>query len=878
MIDRVEPAAMNTRPVVHLRPALHRLLGPLTVAWLLLVPVLAMRVAGPPPETLQTVLRVHPERWESLFFALLCVAVAVAVVVIAGLLNPAWWRRTMASLMLVPVPIFLLTSGNLVAGLTVAAIVAPCLWAGRQLTSRSLGIRDACDAWSIGSGLGLIALAVFGTVLLVAGTLHAPVIWSFILLLTLILVWSSRQQLRDDVASFTNWLQQPSWQRLEARVASGLILGTYWLALIGALAPEFMSDAVRQRLPAAALFAREGRFVVNPDNYVTTSPRLGEVLYAIMLACGPLEAAKLLNFVVGLLCALAVWNLGRHLGGGKVALLALLAFATLPLSLFLAQVAYVDLFATLFALTAALILIAVDRVEVRTVLAVALCLVAGFEVKNSFVFAGLGLAVALGLIMVDRISPKIAGFLATAALVGLAVGALWTTETYLALGEVPLLSPVVAALSSAHSILDRYVVDLGYRTTRSLSDLVRIPLDLVTSTGRYGEYAAGFVGYLLVPLAPLVLFVRPGHRARLLLIGIGAALLSWFALIQYVRYALPMLAILAAFGAAAYVTIREQSSSSLRPVMSALPLLLAAIGLIGYLNTALLSPGIVPFRVVLGQESKTDYLTDHVTAYSALRLLDAEPGATRAATDGEYAQIYSAVPLSDLGATARNYPELNTEAGLLGFLKDGGVSHIIVDRDVLKPGWDGILAFDEAFLRRNAILVGGSHNAYLYRLVPASDRGHEQVWAEGQELLPNPGFEEWAESAPRGWVAKGKVKRVTSGRGFQTPETAVRVEPRSVLATTVEVTPGAEYLFSQASKGVGAEGTMRMEISWFSEDKSDIGTVAEVVPTSESNYHRFSMLATAPANARWATVKLQPASSQALIDDVSLRAFAAPAQ
>jgi hypothetical protein len=258
-------------------------------------------------------------------------------------------------------------------------------------------------------------------------------------------------------------------------------------------------------------------------------------------------------------------------------------------------------------------------------------------------------------------------------------------------------------------------------------------------------------------------------------------------------------------------------------------------------------------------------------------LLDAEPGATRAATDGEYAQIYTSVQLSDLGPSLRNYPDWNTEASLLDFLDRDGFSHIVVDRDVHRPGWDSILAFDEAFLRRNAILVGGDHNAYVYRLVPASERGHEQVWTRGPELVPNAGFEEGTGGAPRGWTAKGKVKRITD-RGYQTPANAVRVEPQGVLATTVEVTPGTQYLLSQASKGVGAEGTLRMEIIWFSADKSRLGSDVEDVPTSESNYHRFSMLASAPPNAHWATVALQPASSQALIDDVSLRAFAAQAQ
>jgi hypothetical protein len=850
----------------------------LTVAWLVLVPVLAMRVPGPPLETLQTVLRVHPERWESLVFALLCVGLAVALVVIAGWLRPAWWRRTVVGLMLVPVPILLITSGNLVAGLTVAAIGAPCLWGGRQITSRLLAIHDACDAWVIGSGLGLLALSVVGTVLLATGTFRAPVIWSFIIFLTVALVWSSRMQLRDDITTFANWLKQPSWQRIESLVAVGLILGACWLALIGALAPEFMSDAVRQRLPAAALFAREGRFAVDPDLYLSPNPRLGEVFYAIMLACGPLEAAKILNLVVGVICALAVWNLGRHLGGGGVALLALLAFATLPLSVFLAQIAYVDLFVTLFGLTAATIIVAVDQLNAGTVVAVMACLIAGLTVKDSFVYVAVGLGVTLFLLVLNRVSPKVSDFAVIVTVVGLIAGTFWVTATYVALQTVPGLTPLIAALANFHALYESHVPDMGLRTHHSLSELLRIPLDLVASTSRYGEYSAGFVGYLLVPMAPFIFFQRPSRRCQILLIGVAAALIAWFAFTPYVRYALPMLALLAAFGAAAYISIAQQSGPTTRLVMSILPPALAALGVVGYLNTVLLSPGVVPFRVVLGQESKTAYLTDHVGGYTALQLLDSEPNATGVATSNELGRIYTSARLSDVLYIVALRDGINDEASVLQFLDGSGYSHILIDRDAFRPGWDQIVAFDETFLRRNAVLVGGDQNAYLYRLVPANERGHDQIWAQGKELLPNGGFEEADGNSPRGWEATGKIRRVASGRGYETTTAAVRLEPGTILSTTVRVMAGDRYLLSQASKAVGAEGEIRMEISWLGEGKVPLKRYAETLPTSLTGYHRFSTLATAPPDARWATVKLQPDVSAAWVDDVSLRSVEADPQ
>ncbi len=354
-----------------------------------------------------------------------------------------------------------------------------------------------------------------------------------------------------------------------------------------------------------------------------------------------------------------------------------------------------------------------------------------------------------------------------------------------------------------------------------------------------------------------------------LLLGALASLLVWFAIAQYVRYALPIIAILCALGATAYALLWRRSGATSKPGFSALPLVLAAAGLIAYLNTVLVYPGLVPYRVVLGQQTKADYLADRIAPYSALQLLNQEPNATGAWTAGGYARLYSQVRLGE-GVLVPPAGTTNT-ADLFAALDWNGYSHIIIDRNSLYPGWDASIYLDEEELRRNTILVGGDHNAYLYRIVPPDQRGHDQSWARGRELLPNTGFEEIDDGVPRDWNFKGSSIKDATEAGYQTPGNAVLLRDGSSLRTAVRVVPGAQYLLSHATKSTGEYGLARLQINWYTESGEPDGVSIDVVPTSPLGYHRFSLLATAPPDARLATVILQTHFGQALFDDISLK-------
>lgn len=857
----------------------HRAPPPVGTIWLLIVTGLALTASRAQVVQLFALIERYPdrgpERARSFVFVLATVGLATALTALVGLLRPAWWRRAILALVLFPVPPLLITSRNVVAAGAAVALLCPALWLGREVAARLLRPIGTLEAWAIGGTFGVAGLIALGFALGHLALLHPQVVWPVLLVGGASLLTTARRRLRDDLAGFLSWMARPAALRPGRALLTGLLVGYCWLNLIGALAPEIMSDAVVTRSPAAALFARTGRFAVDPDLGSTVSPGAGEILNAVVLTAGPLQSAKIVTLLVGALCAAGVWSLGRRLGGRRAGEVALVAFYTLPLTAWLSQTAHVDLLATLFAVTATALLVLHERLDRRAVVAAAVCIGLGLGVKLSFIAAAAGLVAALVLAVLRRgrvtISAALAALAAALLLLGLLLGVFWTTRGSARLGAMPSVALATEFVAQARSERSGAFAEFGsYGAGRSLIALARSPLDVTVRTNQYSGYRDGFAGYLLLALAPLVLVRRPNWRVGVTLVAAVIGYILWFFVAQILRFALPIFALLCAVGGWAYVAVGRSDSKAARTLMGLLVVVLAGLGPIGYLNSILAQPGHFPYRVVLGGQSKTDYLTYNLSGYGAVSLLDAEPGATRVLATNDYARLYTRVRTTSV-VYARG---LEDEASLLGYLDREGFSHIIVARDLLgalTPDWDQLLAIDEEFLRRNTILVGGDRNAYLYRLVPPEQRGQDQSWARGRELLANGGFEEARGALPLGWTAAGQPTYDASGAESRAGRGAIRSTPEASYFATTAVAPNERYLLSHATRSAGEAGQARLQINWLDRAGSLVGVSIDVVPVSPRGYHRYSMLATAPPTASTAVIYAQAQGGTVWFDDISLR-------
>jgi hypothetical protein len=861
----------------------HQLTPLVAALWLLAIAALALATSRSYLTQLAALCRLYPQRVSSLVFVLATVAVATLLATGVGLLRPAWWRRAALALALLPAPVLLVTSHNIAAGCAAVALLYPALWLGREFAARLLRLGDPLEAWIIGGAFGVGLLVALGVVLGSLGALRPQFIWPLLLVGLLALLKMARHRLRRDFAGFARWLTRPVVRRPQHFALAGMLLGYLWLNLIGALAPEMYADAVVSRIPASALFARTARFTVDPDLPPSVKPGAGEVLYAVALTVGPLQTAKIVDMLVMVLCAASVWALGRRLGGRRAGDIAAVTFYTLPLTTLLSHTAYLDPFATLFGVTAALLLVLPGRLAWRVAAAVA-CIGVGLQVKASFGSVAVGLTAALVLLVWRRGSHRATP--TRAALTALLL--LFTAATVLGgvalLAAAPGIPPdsaitrAIPGLSLGLKFLTRgrtgIIPDRALGTGQSLAALARSPLDLTLHTHQYGnseiEYQDGFMGYLLLALVPLVVVTRPNRRLAIVLVAAVIAYVVWFSVAQYLRYALPIFALLSAAGGSAYVAASRRSTPLLQRAMGSVLLLLVGLGLLGYLNTTLVYPGNFPYRVVLGSQSKDAYLADNVLGYAAMRLLDAQPAATRALVTHDYARLYTRVRLTSVyhGATS----EYRTAGELLQYLDREHFSHIVVDRGRLPPTWEAFLSLNEEFLRRNTMLVGGGRNAYVYRILPAEQRGGDQPWAQGKELLPNGDFEQVQGTGPSLWRGFGRPKFDTSSRESRNGRGAVRTTPDDGYTTDVKVEPTVQYLLSHATRSTNGYGSARLRISWLDATGQPLGAAEEVVPVSPRGYYLHSLLATAPPGTTTARIYAWPLQGEVWFDDVSLRA------
>lgn len=857
------------------------IIGHLAITWLALAGVLALAgaiVAIAPPKSLTPDVG-QVDLWFNSGVLGLLVAISVAI----GLIRPAWWRQTMAALVVLPVPVLLSTSHNLLAGGALLALLAPMVWLGHELAVALLHEADASNAWPIGGVFGFGIIACLGFTLGELGLLRPQVIWPILLIIMVVLALTARHRLLVDLSALCAWLRRPIARDPLPLLLAGAGIAVYWINLIGALAPEITSDPVRQRLATAARFAAAGQLTANnPALAVAKAPAAGEIAYATALAIGPLQSAKLFHFIIGIGCAAAVFALGRRFGGAQAGALAGFAFYTMPLVSSLSQSAYLDLIPTLCGVTAALIILSRERPDWRGALAAGICLGIGVAVKIQFGYVAVGIAVILSIASMRR-----GGVLTTARLVAILsltaviVAGPFLARSYLLTDNIPGLAIGTQSLArttgqapASLGILNVF----GYG--RSLGDLVRAPFDLMVrsdaftgdTTRRYWGPFGGHLGFLLFGLAPLLLLTRLRSRRLVLALLAGAvtAFLLWFYTAQYLRYGLPIFALLCPVAGIAYTATHARIHDNAgRTISNGLLLFLAAATVVVGVSV----PN-VEWHYTLGLENTTSYLTKYLACcggYTALRLLDAEPGATRALAIPEQAQLYTRVPLSSPGDGTPAPALTGADMQVLAWLDAGGYSHIIVDRRLLallRPDWDQATAIDEDFLRRNAVLVGGDHNAYLYRLLPPDQRGGQHLWAQGNELLSNGGF----ESALTGWTATGHPQYDNSGRMSRDGSGAVLLTPQDTLVTSANVVPNKQYLLAHTTWSVGGSGGARLHLEWHDGAGHLIGSADETVPVSQRGYHTFSMLATAPAGAATVTVRLEVAQGNIWFDDVSLRA------
>tara|TARA_R110001592_G_scaffold164148_6_gene398183 strand:- start:496 stop:2283 length:1788 start_codon:yes stop_codon:yes gene_type:complete len=471
---------------------------------------------------------------------------------------------------------------------------------------RSLTVVDAAEAAAVRLLVGLIPL---GWLAIAVGSFSLSAVqWVAFLISIVSVLVMLRRRTSPGRAPTPSDVPRSLLEKfsLTALVGAGL------LTLVGALAPVTSWDACVAHLALPADYARVGHIFLHPGNVYSGYPHFMHALFAAAFYNdhgGSELPVSLLNWTFGLLACLAVYSLGRRIGTRQTGVVAAALLATAPVYMDQAGGVGIDLPFVAYS-TGALAAFVAWRDTRQTPWLVVAAVFAGSAcgIRHTGYLTALLLLVAVVIHGPSghrtRCTLVFAGAAFLAALP-------WFGRTWWVTGNplFPFLldyfpaSPIdhiAISTPGAHESIDR---------ARGLSALafIRFPWDIIMRPQDYDGWNKSPGGMILILGVPGL--ILGGVRAWWLGAYSAAGGVVFFFFQRLARYLLPFFTPMMVVAALA----AERMPRGKRAVAALL------IGSFGY--GLLLHAAAVHFKVnvVLGRQSKSDYLTARVERYGAFQ-------------------------------------------------------------------------------------------------------------------------------------------------------------------------------------------------------------------------------------------------------------------
>lgn len=505
----------------------------------------------------------------------------------------------------------------------------------------------------------------------------------------------------DAVASLIDWLKQkrlPSWR---TAVWAIIFMCLALAVLIPAMAPPSGDDwdSLAYHLAIPKLYLEHHGFYYIDFASHSNFPFLVEMLYTPALSLHSLAGAKMVHYLYGVLLVLAVVMLVRKHFTPRAAPLGALAIAGMPIVLWEATTAYIDLATALYTVLAVhLLLDYLDNSDRRALVGCGIA--AGFAASTKM--TGLALIPLLAIwLLADgfaysrRIEWK-RGLLYVG--IALLVCSPWYLKTLVYTGNpvYPFFYSIFGGRDWTPELARNYAASQAeFGMGGGVANFLLLPWNLTFHWTEFCDRGQPWliIGPMLLVAVPLLLLARwrksganNDDPSRLLfaptrrkLIGLTlflvAQLAIWFVLTQQSRYLIPALAILAVVIAGVAYT-----DERLRVTRIALHVTFAATALVGVWALTPFIRSAAP--VVFGSETQSEYLSRTLPIYSVqIWINDNAPPHASVALFGDTRGFYLDRPYvwADCGHNKRFTRSFDSVDEFVRFLKSQGVGYAMVN-------------------------------------------------------------------------------------------------------------------------------------------------------------------------------------------------------
>ncbi len=452
-------------------------------------------------------------------------------------------------------------------------------------------------------------------------------------------------------------------------------------ALIPALAPPSMSDwdSLAYHLAVPKLYLQHGGIYYIDFTSHSNFPFLVEMLYVPGLAVGSVVAAKLMHYWIGVLLVLSVMQLARRHFSAGAAPLAGITVAGMPIVLWEATTAYVDLGTALYAVVCAYFLLeCLYKADRRCIVGCAVA--AGFAASTKMTALAV-IALLVAWLLVDRLAVERRFEWKPALLLGgvaVLVCSPWYVKSLIYTGNpvYPFFYSIFGGRDWTAGLASNYwMLQARFGMGHGVGALLALPYNLTAYSYAFYDTPGLYVGPILLVSVPILLLLFQRRSSKLIgLLGFFLAqVVIWFFLSQQSRYLIPAFAVLAVLTAAiAY------SDDRLRVVRGLLAAVFAGTAVFGLWT---LFPAVQSAATALSC-GRDVYLRNTLDIYPAQRWMNENlPETAKVALFGDTRGFYlhREYVWADPGHNAEFTRDLRSPEDLVRYLKSQGITHVMVN-------------------------------------------------------------------------------------------------------------------------------------------------------------------------------------------------------